>query len=101
MDSVKLKDLLEYAGAKPNSKDVSFDGLDAPPLPTIADFVKSLTYNHANDGEVMVAYEMNGEPLPLLNGYPLKLQYPAGMPLYWVGMLGNIQVHSEPLKVFG
>lgn len=97
---VKLKDLLEYAGAKPNSKDVSFDGLDAPPLPTIADFVKSLTYNHANDGEVMVAYEMNGEPLPLLNGYPLKLVVPGWYATYWVGMLGNIQVHSEPFEGF-
>jgi DMSO/TMAO reductase YedYZ molybdopterin-dependent catalytic subunit len=42
------------------------------PLATVPDFVKSLHIDHAMDGEVMIAYEMNGEPLPLLNGYPLK-----------------------------
>ena len=97
---VKMKDILAYAGAKANSKEVSFDGLDVPPLPTIADFVKSLDYNHANDGEVMIAYEMNGEPLPLLNGYPLKLVVPGWYATYWVGMLSNIQVHAKPFEGF-
>lgn len=97
---VKLKDLLAYAGAKAGSVEVSFDGLDTPPLPTIADFVKSLDYNHANDGEVMVAYEMNGEPLPLLNGYPLKLVVPGWYATYWVGMLSDIQVLSKPFEGF-
>ena len=97
---VKLKDLLAYAGVKPGSKEVSFDGLDVPPVPTIADFVKSLSFDHANDGEVMVAYEMNGEPLPLLNGYPLKLVVPGWYATYWVGMLSNIQVHTKPFEGF-
>lgn len=97
---VKLKDILAAAGAKPGSKEVSFDGLDVPPLPTVADFVKSLNYDHANDDEVMVAYEMNGEPLPLLNGYPLKLVVPGWYATYWVGMLGSIQVHEKPFEGF-
>lgn len=97
---VKLKDLLAYAGIKSGSKEVSFDGLDVPPMPTIADFVKSLSFDHANDGEVMVAYEMNGEPLPLLNGYPLKLVVPGWYATYWVGMLSNIQVHTKPFEGF-
>ena len=97
---VKLKDVLAYAGAKKDSKDVSFDGLDVPPMPTIPDFVKSLSYDHANDGEVMIAYEMNGEPLPLLNGYPLKLVVPGWFATYWVGMLSNIQVLAKPFEGF-
>lgn len=97
---VKLKDILQYAGVKPGSKEVSFNGLDVPPMPTIADFVKSLEYNHANDGEVMIAYEMNGEPLPLLNGYPLKLVVPGWYATYWVGMLSDIEVHTKPFEGF-
>ena len=35
-------------------------------------FMKSLAIDHARDGEVMLAYLMNGEQLPLLNGFPLQ-----------------------------
>jgi len=47
---VKLKDILEYAGEKRGSKEVSFNGLDVPPMATIPDFQKSLSYEHAIDG---------------------------------------------------
>ena len=97
---VKLKDVLAYAGAKADSKEVSFNGLDMPPMASIPDFVKSLSYDHANDGEVMIAYEMNGEPLPLLNGFPLKLVVPGWFATYWVGMLSDIQVHTKPFEGF-
>ena len=97
---VKLKDILQMAGAKANSVDVSFDGLDTPPMSGTPDFVKSLKYNHAVDGEVMVAYEMNGESLPILNGFPLKLVVPGWYATYWVGMLSSIQVHSTAYEGF-
>jgi hypothetical protein len=65
---------------------------------TVPDFVKSLTYSHAADGEVMIAYAMNGRPLPLLNGYPLKLIVPGWYATYWVGMLSEIAVHADTFK---
>ncbi len=95
---VKLKDVLEMAKSKSNSKFVSFNGMDAPPLPTIPDFVKSLDYNHSIDGEVMIAYEMNGQALPLLNGYPLKLVVPGWYATYWIGMLNEIKVYPDTFK---
>ncbi len=97
---VKLKDILLMAGAKKDSKEVSFNGLDVPPLSATPDFEKSLQFNHAADGEVMIAYEMNGEPLPVLNGYPLKLVVPGWYATYWVGMVSNIQVLSKPFEGF-
>lgn len=97
---VRLSDLLEYAGTKDGSVEVSFNGLDFSPVPTVEDFVKSLKFDHANDGEVMVAYEMNGEPLPLLNGFPLKLVVPGWYATYWVGMLSEIEVLTEPFDGF-
>src|SRR6185312_3076246 len=48
----------------------------------------------------MVAYEVNGEALPLLNGYPLKLVVPGWFATYWVGMLSDITVHTEPFDGF-
>jgi hypothetical protein len=97
---VKLKDVLARAGVKPGTKDVSFNGLDAPPLDNMADFIKSLEIDHAMDGEVMIAYEMNGEPLPLLNGYPLKLVVPGWYATYWVGMLSEIRVYKDSFQGF-
>ncbi|MEP7277492.1 MAG: molybdopterin-dependent oxidoreductase [Bacteroidota bacterium] len=97
---VKLKDILQMAGVKKEAKEVSFNGLDTPPSSSVPDFVKSLQYSHANDGEVMVAYEMNGEPLPILNGFPLKLVVPGWYATYWVGMLSSVVVHSVPFEGF-
>lgn len=97
---VKVKDVLAMAGAKPNSKFVSFNGLDRPVFPASPDFVKSLEYAHAIDGEVMIAYEMNGEPIPLLNGYPLKLVVPGWYSTYWMKMLNEITVTVDSFKGF-
>jgi sulfite dehydrogenase (cytochrome) subunit A len=95
---VRLKDILEMAGCKEHALYVSFNGMDEPPLSSVPDFVKSLDCKHAMDGEVMVAYEMNGEPLPLLNGYPLKLVVPGWYATYWVGMLNEIIVHADTFR---
>jgi len=97
---VKLKDILELAGMRTGAREVAFNGLDEPPLPSVPDFVKSLQLDHALDGEVMVAYEMNGEPLPLLNGFPLKLVVPGWYATYWVGMLTEIKVYADTFKGF-
>ena len=92
---VKLKDILAMAGVKKDAIDVSFQGLDKGPLPDVPVFVKSLDLNHAMDGEVMVAYEMNGQPIPMLNGYPLKLVVPGWYATYWVGSLATINVLTD------
>jgi len=95
---VRLRDILESAGLRENSMNVSFNGMDEPPLSSVPDFVKSLDVRHAMDGEVMIAYEMNGEKLPLLNGYPLKLVVPGWYATYWVGMLNEIVVYADTFK---
>ncbi len=97
---VKLKDILAMAGVKKGSIEVTFQGLDRGALPDIPAFVKSLDVSHAMDGEVMVAYEMNGQPLPMLNGYPLKLVVPGWYATYWVGALANVNVLTDTFKGF-
>jgi len=97
---VKLKAILDMAGVKPGAHEVSFNGLDRPSFTSVPDFVKSLQLAHAMDGDVMIAYEMNDEPLPLLNGYPLKLVVPGWYATYWVGMLNEIIIHADTFNGF-
>lgn len=89
---VALKHLLEKAGLREGARQVTFNGLDNPPLDGIPDFVKALDLDHALDGEVMVAFQMNGEDLPFLNGYPLRLIVPGYYGTYWVKHLDEITV---------
>jgi DMSO/TMAO reductase YedYZ molybdopterin-dependent catalytic subunit len=92
---VRLKDVLERAGVKAGALQVRFSGLDTGVVAQTPDFMKSLAIDHARDGEVMIAYAMNGEPLPFLNGFPLRLVVPGWYATYWVKMLNNITVLDQ------
>jgi DMSO/TMAO reductase YedYZ molybdopterin-dependent catalytic subunit len=93
---VRLKDVLDRAGVKAGAVQVRFSGLDEPVVDDAPDFKKSLDLDHARDGEVMLAYAMNGEQLPLLNGFPLRLVVPGWYSTYWVKMLSDIEVLDRP-----
>jgi DMSO/TMAO reductase YedYZ molybdopterin-dependent catalytic subunit len=97
---VALKAILEKAGPKPVARSVAFNGLDAPVAPGTPDFVKSLDLDHAGDGEVMLAYAMNGEDLPWLNGFPLRLVVPGCYGTYWVKHLNEIEVLDKEFDGF-
>ena len=93
---VRLKDVLDRAGVKPGAVQVRFNGMDEPVVADGPDFIKSLAIDHARDGEVMIAYAMNGRPMPLLNGFPLRLIVPGWYATYWVKMLNDIEVLDQP-----
>ena len=97
---IPLKKILEKAGVETGAVQVTFDGLDRGPLPETPDFVKSLYIDHAMDGEVMVAFAMNGEDLPMLNGYPVRLIVPGFYGTYWVKHLTDIQVIDQVFNGF-
>jgi sulfite dehydrogenase len=92
---VTVKALLERAGVKASAHAVEFNGADKPQMASVADFVKGLGIDHARNGEVMIAYEMNGAPLPLLNGYPLRLIVPGYYGTYWVKHLTDLTVLEQ------
>ncbi len=88
----RLSDVLDRAGVRQGALAVRFTGLDEPVIPDAPRFLKSLDIDHARDGEVLIAYLMNGEPLPLLNGFPTRLVVPGWYSTYWIKMLGDIEV---------
>jgi DMSO/TMAO reductase YedYZ molybdopterin-dependent catalytic subunit len=93
---VRLRDVLDRAGVKARAVQVRFGGLDEPVVDGAPKFMKSLTIDHARDGEVMIAFGMNGEQLQLLNGFPLKLIVPGWCAVYWIKMLNDIEVLDQP-----
>ncbi len=97
---IPLRAVLEKAGLKPTAKQVTFEGLDRPLLPATPEFVKALELDHALDGEVMIAYQMNGEDLPFLNGYPLRLVVPGYFGTYWVKHLADVTVLEQAFAGF-
>ena len=97
---VRLRDVLDRAGVKGGAVAVRFNGLDEPVVDGAPDFMKSLDIDHARDGEVMLAYQMNGEQLPLLNGFPLRLIVPGWYSTYWVKMLSDIEVLDAPDETY-
>ena len=96
---VPLKDVLARAELKDSARQVTFDGLDFA-LMGGGDFVKALDVGHAMDGEVMLAYQMNGADIPYLNGFPVKLVVPGYYGTYWVKHLSDIQVIDHVFDEF-
>jgi DMSO/TMAO reductase YedYZ molybdopterin-dependent catalytic subunit len=89
---VPLHKVLEKAGVAPGAKQVTFNGLDTPVLPTTPDFRKALEIEHALSPEPLLAWSMNGEDIPFLNGYPVKLVVPGYFGTYWVKHVTEIEV---------
>ncbi len=97
---VKLSAVLDRAGVREGAVQVLFHGMDGPAAPDTPDFVKALPIDQARDGEVMLAWGMNGAELPFLNGYPLRLIVPGYFGTYWVKHLNEITVLDQPVKTF-
>ena len=89
---VRVRDILDRAGLKTNAKQVQFRGLDRPINPQTPAFRKSLDIDVARGDDVIVAYLMNGLPMPLLNGFPVRLVVAGWYGTYWVKMLSRIEV---------
>ncbi|WP_309499927.1 molybdopterin-dependent oxidoreductase [Sulfurovum sp.] len=96
---VRLRDLLNQAGLKKESKWIGFNGKETAAYYETPNFVRELHLDEL-DEQIILAYEMNGEDLPYLNGYPLRLIIPGFYSDSWVKMLSNITVTNEYKKLF-
>lgn len=100
---VKLRDILNQARVKSGSVQVQFEGLErgrGPEGMGSNEFLKSLDLANPVLDECILAYSMNGEPLPMLNGFPLRLVAPGYFATYWVKSLARINVLDKPDQNF-
>ena len=96
----RLRDVLGKAGIKPDAIEIVLDGADGPVMPGTPDFVKSIPIAKAMDENTLIAYEMNGEPLPHLNGFPARIVVPGWTGTYWVKQVTSIQAVAKPYDGF-
>jgi DMSO/TMAO reductase YedYZ molybdopterin-dependent catalytic subunit len=92
----KLKDVLDKVGLKKEAIEVVFNGADGPVVQGTPDFVKSIPVWKAMDENTIVAYEMNGQPLPHFNGFPARIVVPGWTGTYWMKHVISINVLTKP-----
>lgn len=96
---VRLKDVLERAGLKESAQVVLFDGADVP-VGTMPEFQRTVPVAKCLHPDTMLAYELNGAPLPVANGFPLRLVAPGWAGDSWVKWLTRIEVRDREFDGF-
>jgi DMSO/TMAO reductase YedYZ molybdopterin-dependent catalytic subunit len=91
---VRLADVLKRGGLKPSAREILFDGADVP-LGTMPDFQRSLPLAKALDPDTLLAYEMNGETLPVKHGFPLRVVAPGWAGDSWTKWVTSIRVLDQ------
>ncbi len=91
---VPLRDLLQRAGLKDNAVYTAHEGED-PPIGAAPPFSRGIPIDKAMEAHTLVAYQMNGEPLHAMNGYPVRVVVPG-----WIGSasqkwLTGIRIRDE------
>ncbi|MBA8733396.1 molybdopterin-dependent oxidoreductase [Chromobacterium violaceum] len=92
MAGARLADVLAAAGVMDGARQIACRGTDQPALEATPAFVRSLDLADALRPEAMIAWEMNGQPLPVLNGYPIRLVIPGFYAACWIKHLSHIEV---------
>jgi DMSO/TMAO reductase YedYZ molybdopterin-dependent catalytic subunit len=96
---VPLAEVLDRAGVQPGAREVLFRGADGGT--SAGDlgpnrFERSLLLDHARDPNLLLAYAMNGEALPIEHGYPLRLVVPGWYAMASVKWLTEIELIDRP-----
>lgn len=99
-EGVRLKDVLAKVGLKKEAVELVLNGSDGPVLEKTPDFVKSIPVWKALDENTIIAYSMNGQPLPHLNGAPARLIVPGWTATYWMKHLATIDAATKPFDGF-
>ena len=95
---VRLRDVLAKAGIRPSAKHVQLQGADRPVVASVPLFTRSIPLEKALHSDTILAYEMNGRPLPLLHGAPLRVITPGWMADSCTKWLTEITVQVDEAK---
>jgi DMSO/TMAO reductase YedYZ molybdopterin-dependent catalytic subunit len=88
---VRLADVLKRAGARASAREVLFNGADVP-IGTMPDFQRSIPLSKALDANTLLAFEMNGQPLPVEHGFPLRVVVPGWAGDSWIKWVTSLTV---------
>jgi sulfite oxidase len=95
---VRVKDILDRAGLKSSARHLQTSGSDKPPL-NVPPFNRSVPIDKVLD-DCLVAFQMNGVPLPELHGGPARLVVPGWTGNHWMKWLDRISPQADPQKGF-
>jgi DMSO/TMAO reductase YedYZ molybdopterin-dependent catalytic subunit len=96
---VRLRDILQRAGVKGSAQHLLFSGADAPPG-TMPKFERTIPVEKALDANTLLVYEMNGRPLPVQHGFPLRLVNPGWAGDSWVKWVTHIRALDREFDGF-
>jgi DMSO/TMAO reductase YedYZ molybdopterin-dependent catalytic subunit/rhodanese-related sulfurtransferase/glyoxylase-like metal-dependent hydrolase (beta-lactamase superfamily II) len=100
---VALLDVLEMCSPAPGAQAIVFRGADSglidPSRPPVR-FERGLSIDEASRSEALLAYAMNGDPLPAEHGYPLRLIVPGWYAVASVKWLTDIELIAAPLEAY-
>ena len=86
---VRLRDVLAAAGVRANAVHVAGQGGDPGMIASVAPVIRSIPMTKAMEENTLIAWAMNGAPLPRVHGYPLRLVVPG-----WVGSASTKWLHT-------
>jgi sulfite dehydrogenase (cytochrome) subunit A len=89
---VRLADVLNAAGVGKEARQITYRGTDEPALAATPAFIRALDIETAMTKDALIVWDMNGEPLPILNGYPIRLVVPGYFAPFWMKHLSEIEV---------
>lgn len=91
----RLRDVLAAAGLRAEGRHVVLSGADRPVMPQTPPFERSLPIEKALDPDTILAYAMNGKPLPLDHGFPVRAVVPGWAGDIWMKWLTGIRLQAE------
>jgi DMSO/TMAO reductase YedYZ molybdopterin-dependent catalytic subunit len=97
---VRLRDVLRRAGVPTDALEVVYRGADSAVLSSTPAFMKSLPIERALDENTLIAFEMNGQPLPHWNGAPARLVVPGWTGTYWMKHLTQLRISAKAFDGF-
>ncbi len=92
----RLRDILDKVGVKKDAVEIVLDGADGPVVDKTPKFVKSIPVWKAMEADALVAYEMNGQPLPHFNGFPARVIVPGWAGVYWMKHVVSLRAVTKP-----
>lgn len=97
---IRFADLAKAMGLKPEAKHLIFETGDTPPTDKTPPFTRSLPLERLLQDDVILADRMNGEPLPLLHGGPLRLVVPTWTANHWVKWIRRVTASANESPAF-